>query len=64
VPARSQQGQELRLRGKGVARGERRGDLYVKLNVRLPEKEDEELAKAARQARDAYSKPVREGIHL
>jgi curved DNA-binding protein len=64
VPPRSQQGQELRLRGKGVTRGERRGDLYVKLNVRLPEKDDEELAKAARQARDAYAKPVREGIRL
>jgi curved DNA-binding protein len=64
VPARSQQGQELRLRGKGVTRGERHGDLYVKLNVRLPEKQDEELAKAARQARDSYSKPVREGIRL
>lgn len=64
VPPRSQQGQELRLRGKGVTRGERHGDLYVKLNVRLPEKQDEELAKAARQADAAYEKPVREGIRL
>lgn len=64
VPPRSQQGQELRLRGKGVTRGERHGDLYVKLDVRLPEKEDEALAKAARQAREAYSKPVREGLRL
>ncbi|HEX4338704.1 MAG TPA: J domain-containing protein [Polyangiaceae bacterium] len=64
VPPRSQQGQELRLRGKGVTRGERHGDLYVALNVRLPDKEDERLAEAARQARDAYGKPVREGIHL
>jgi len=64
VPPRSQQGQELRLRGKGVTRGDRRGDLYVKLDVRLPENDDEELAKAAKHARNAYVKPVREGIRL
>ena len=64
VPPRSQQGKELRLRGKGVTRGDRHGDLYVKLDVRLPDKDDEQFAEAARRARDAYGKPVREGIHL
>jgi DnaJ-class molecular chaperone len=62
IPPGSQQRQELRLRGKGVSRGERRGDLYVTLDVRLPDKDDERLAEAVRGAR--YAKPVREGISL
>jgi curved DNA-binding protein len=64
VPPRSQQGHQLRLRGKGVTRGEKRGDLYVTLDVRLPDKDDKELAEAVARARDAYGKPVREGIVL
>jgi DnaJ-class molecular chaperone len=62
IPPGSQQRQELRLRGKGVTRGDRHGDLYVTLDVRLPDKNDEQLAEAARRAR--YDKPVREGISL
>jgi curved DNA-binding protein len=64
IPPRSQQGREMRLRSKGVTRGERRGDLYVTLDVRLPDREDTKLAEALRSARDAYGQPVREGIHL
>lgn len=64
VPGRSQQGRKLRLRGKGVARGSRRGDLYVILDVRLPDREDPALAEALRLARSDYAKPVREGISL
>jgi curved DNA-binding protein len=62
IPPGSQQRQELRLRGKGVARGDRRGDLYVTLDVRLPEKDDAGLAEAVKRAH--YAKPVREGISL
>jgi curved DNA-binding protein len=62
IPPGSQQRQELRLRAKGVTRGDRRGDLYVTLDVRLPDKDDAELAEAMRRAR--YGKPVREGISL
>src|SRR5690606_20325248 len=46
VPPRSQSGSLLRLRGKGIARGDRKGDFYVRLEVRLPEKRDEALAEA------------------
>jgi curved DNA-binding protein len=64
IPERSQQGRKLRLRGKGVAKGAGRGDLYVILDVRLPEREDPALAEALRRARADYATPVREGISL
>ena len=40
VPAGSQDGRTLRVRGKGApqAQGRRQGDLHVKLRVRVPEK--------------------------
>lgn len=44
VPAGSQPGAKLRLRGKGVARkGREPGDLYVTLDLRLPELAPEQL---------------------
>jgi len=36
VPAHTQSGQLLRLRDKGVARGEQTGDLYVRFLVKVP----------------------------
>jgi DnaJ-class molecular chaperone len=59
VPPRSQNGAKLRLRGKGVKRKEQRGDLFVELDVRMPDAADEELAAALRKAKQAYSAPVR-----
>lgn len=65
VPARAQSGQKLRLRGKGVTRGKDVGDLYVELQVRVPDSEDEQLAAALRGTSSRlYSRPVREGIQL
>jgi molecular chaperone DnaJ len=64
IPARAQTGQKLRLRGKGVTRGSSVGDLYVELQVRVPDLEDEQLAAALRNVGKLYSRPVREGIQL
>jgi molecular chaperone DnaJ len=64
IPPRSQPGTRLRLRGRGVKRGASQGDLYVELDVRLPEREDDRLAEAARAAEAAYARPVREGLRL
>jgi curved DNA-binding protein len=64
VPPRSQTGQKLRLRGKGVARGRERGDLYVEIDVRMPDREDAKLADAFRTANSSYSRPVREDIRF
>lgn len=48
VPPLAQSGQLLRLRGKGVTRGEQTGDLYVRFLVRMPEKTSPEIEAAAR----------------
>jgi curved DNA-binding protein len=64
IPARSQSRAKLRLRGKGVGRKDTRGDLIVELDVRMPDRADDELAAALRAHRDAYSKPVREEVRL
>jgi curved DNA-binding protein len=64
VPARSQPGTKLRLAGKGVERKDRRGDMYVELDVRVPDVEDAKLADALADTGRLYRHPVREGIHL
>ncbi|MEO8841219.1 MAG: J domain-containing protein [Kofleriaceae bacterium] len=64
VPARTQNGAKLRLRGKGVARKDTHGDLILSLIVRMPDKADEALAAAIKDSASAYSKPVREGMVL
>lgn len=45
VPPHTQSGQVLRLREKGVARGQETGDLYVRFLVRIPSADSPELAK-------------------
>jgi DnaJ-class molecular chaperone len=64
IPAGSQSGSHLRLRGKGIARGGERGDLYVEVDVRLPERHDEVLAQVMRAACSAYLHPVRRKLRL
>lgn len=64
IPPRSQSGAKLRLKGKGVARGKKRGDFYVVLEVRMPDREDDDLAKALERASTAYSTPVRKEMRL
>ncbi|WP_437677639.1 DnaJ C-terminal domain-containing protein [Sorangium sp. So ce131] len=47
IPARTQTGQMIRLRGKGIARkGKEPGDLYLKFQVHVPTVDDPEVAKA------------------
>jgi molecular chaperone DnaJ len=64
IPSGSQPGTRLRIPGKGVRRGKKRGNLYIELDVRLPDQADEELAAALEKARGAYSRPVREEVRL
>jgi DnaJ-class molecular chaperone len=64
IPARSQPGKKLRLRGKGVPRKGKTGDLYLELEVRLPDREDAELEEALRRADGAYGRPVRRDLVL
>ena len=57
VPKRSQNGQKLRVRGKGAPdpKNGTRGDLYVVLDVRLPTDENEELESLASQLDQYYT---------
>lgn len=64
IPPRTQSGKKLRLRGKGVKRGQDVGDLYVALSVRLPDQENAALAEALKNTTELYGHPVREGIEL
>lgn len=64
IPPRTQQHTKLRLRGKGVARKDDRGDLIVEVDIRMPDKSDAALADALRTADRLYTKPVREGLAL
>jgi len=48
VPPRAQSGQQVRLKGKGVARkGKESGDLYVRFLIRIPTGDDPALEEAA-----------------
>ena len=55
VPAGTQPGQKLRLKGKGIRRqGKGRGDLYVHMKVRLPKNLSEEQRQALNTLEEAY----------
>jgi curved DNA-binding protein len=62
VPAHSQSGQTVRLKGRGVRRKNEVGDLFVRLLVQLPDKENPEIASAIDVLADATKKDIRHGI--
>ena len=64
VPAGSQSGKKLRLRGKGMPsiKGTP-GDFYVVLRVQIPPATEQSL-QAARTLDEAYAKPLREQLVL
>lgn len=64
IPKNSQQGTHLRVKGKGVHRGSKHGDLFVELDIRLPEQHDEELAECLQKASALYSGDLRSHIRL
>ncbi|HEX3761709.1 MAG TPA: J domain-containing protein [Kofleriaceae bacterium] len=64
IPPRSQNHARLRLRGKGIERKSTRGDLFVELDIRMPDRADDALAEALRAASALYSRPVREELTL
>ena len=66
VPPKSQSGQTLRLKGKGAynAKTKRKGDLMVKLVVKVPQTDDSETLEAAGKMDQHYKGDVRGGIRL
>ena len=66
VPKGTQSGQLTRLRGKGVQRKDKVGDLYVRFLIRLPQHPTKAVAKAIAELDEALvSEPsIRDGIRL
>src|SRR5271166_883366 len=66
VPAGSQAGRKLRLKGQGVPalKGSGRGDLYLELKVLVPERPSAEAKAAAEALRHAYRGDVRSALRL
>jgi curved DNA-binding protein len=64
IPAHAQSGQTVRLKGRGVKRKTEVGDLFVRLLVRLPDKENREVAAAIDAISDATAKDIRKGIEF
>ena len=64
VPAGAQSGQQLRVRGKGVAahRQTPAGDLYLRLMVRVPK--DEVADDVIKKIDQAYADDVRKNLRL
>jgi molecular chaperone DnaJ len=66
VPAGSQSGQTLKLKGKGAMnlKTKQRGDLMVKLVVKVPKTEDREILEAVRKMDRYYEEDVRRALRL
>ncbi len=66
VPARSQSGKRLRVKGKGFPRlrKEGSGDLYLRLVVVVPESDAEAALAASRALEEAYAVHPRHGLRL
>jgi curved DNA-binding protein len=59
VPAHAQSGQLLRLREKGVARGQETGDLYVRFLVKVPTTDSPALGEAVERVSEFDTADVR-----
>jgi len=54
IPPLSQSGHQLRVKGHGIRQNEFKGDLFIRLNVRIPVRVDEEAEKIVRQLESLY----------
>lgn len=65
IPAASQNGAKLRLRGKGIEpKDKRRGDLIAHLEIVLPEGKSEEVEDALKKVQEAFERPPREDLEF
>jgi molecular chaperone DnaJ len=66
VPPKSQSGQTLKLKGKGAgkAKSKERGDLMVKLVVKVPQTDDTEILQGAEKMNRHYKEDLRAKIRL
>jgi molecular chaperone DnaJ len=66
VPAGSQTGRQLRVRGRGIAqlKGTGHGDLYLRLSVHVPDADAAKVHEAVDVLEKAYSRNPREALKL
>lgn len=64
VPKHAQSGQEARLKGKGVKRAGKQGDLYVRFLVKLPAKDSPAIDEAVGVLEAAMTGDVRGDLHF
>jgi curved DNA-binding protein len=64
VPKHAQSGQEARLKGKGVKRAGKQGDLYVRFLVKLPALDSPAVDEAVDALEAAMTGDVRGGLHF
>ncbi|MGB3052153.1 MAG: DnaJ C-terminal domain-containing protein [Polyangiales bacterium] len=65
IPAGSENGSKLRLRGKGIQPKDKpRGDLIAHLEIVLPKGRDEEVEEALKTVEDAFEKDPRASLEL
>ena len=65
IPAGSQNGSKLRLRGKGVQpKGKAHGDLIAQLEIILPEGHTDEVEEALKTVDEAFEGDPREDLRL
>ena len=66
VPPKSQSGQTLRLKGKGAfnPNKKKRGDIMIKLVVKVPRTDDTDILEAAKKMEGLYTEDIRKNIRL
>jgi molecular chaperone DnaJ len=66
VPVGSQSGQTLRLKGKGATniKTRQRGNLLIKLAVKVPRTNDPEIIETVKKMDRLYEQDVRSGISI
>ena len=64
VPSGAQSGQVVRLRGRGVKRSKKTGDLYVRFLVRLPDAQTKEVEAAIETLDAVLGDDVRSGLRI
>jgi len=66
VPPSSQSGQTLRLKGKGAVniKTKKRGDLLVKLDVKVPKTKDQDILEAVQKMDGLYEGDLRKDIRI
>lgn len=64
IPAKSQNGQTLKLKGKGAVniKTKKQGDMLIKLSVMVPVTEDKETLEAVKKMAGLYPQDIRSGI--